>query len=556
MALIPAGFGRGGGGGWLLVDAFPAADEARARVGYILNSNPRDVRVLGAETVPAVPAVPAGADTPATYDLRTNTVAPFMGLRLSLLDPSGADGNAWTFNRGFALGALAFQHVEDIQVIRLVGGILNNVTTLGQIQAAVAAVPFISGAYFGGADATTPVNGNNPTFQSGASFIGGVDGAPGVPEIPEHDVPTLIPVSAFIGLGPVQNVFGDATTVDQAAARVLLDAYAADAANAAWLAAYNANLDFFVQLRWDDGNTLLRRNVANTNWEDATQVVTGPPGRDANAAASQAARVGAEAARDAAQVARDESQAARDESRGARDASIVAQGASEGARDQSQAARVAGVTAQGASEQARDESQGARDESQDARDESQTARDASRAARDESQAARDEAQAAALAAQAQGAGLNAVQVQELIDMAGHAGLTALNALIARVVTLEGYHAAIPPGAHIRYAAASADMVFTEAEWLAGNTSMTGVVVFPSVNTPYVRGFSIPATEISLSDIRVQGSPFNERNGYAPAIGDADVLQDIDGVSHKTYIRTVVSARNDALTVAERTFVLR
>ena len=170
------------------------------------------------------------------------------------------------------------------------------------------------------------------------------------------------------------------------------------------------------------------------------------------------------------------------------------------------------------------------------------------------EAARDAALAAA--AQAQASGLTVIQVQALIDAAGHATQAALNALIARVVILEGYHAATPPGTHVRYAAASPDAIFTNAEWLAGNTSMTGVVVFPSVADAHRRGFAIPATETSLADIRVQGSPFNERNSYAPAVGDPDVLQDIDGVSHKTYILTSDSARNNALSQAERTFVLR
>ena len=102
---------------------------------------------------------------------------------------------------------------------------------------------------------------------------------PEVPATPERDVPALIPISAFLGLGPEQNVFGDDTTANRAAARAILDAYTADAANSAWLSSYNANRDFLVQLMWADGTVILRRNIGGTDWEDAVSIISGQRGR-------------------------------------------------------------------------------------------------------------------------------------------------------------------------------------------------------------------------------------------------------------------------------------
>ena len=87
----------------------------------------------------------------------------------------------------------------------------------------------------------------------------------------------------------------------------------------------------------------------------------------------------------------------------------------------------------------------------------------------------------------------------------------------------------------RYAAASANNVFTEAEWLAGNTSDTAAITFPATSANHFKGFAIPASEASLSSIQQVGNPFDERGSFLPAVGDADVLVDIGSESHKTYI---------------------
>ena len=331
------------GGGFSIVDAFPAVADAKAGVGYVLKSDPRQVRVLGTATVaevPAVPGVPAGADTPAQRDIYANN-AETAGMRIFLLDPSGVAGNAWTFVRGLNNGALRFERIADVRNIRLAGEIFNNVTTFGQIRQAAEAVDFVRTEYFGGTNDASTANGNILIPGGGGLFHGGADGAaaiPGIPAIPARDVPALVPISAFTGLGPEQNTFGDDTTVDDAAARGLLDAYAAAAANADWLAAYNGNLSFLVKLQWDDGFQFLRRNSTGIRWETANEIIQGPPGEDANLAGSLAAQAASEAARDASRVARDES--------------VVAQGASEGARDESRVARDASQAAQQAAEAA------------------------------------------------------------------------------------------------------------------------------------------------------------------------------------------------------------
>ena len=49
----------------------------------------------------------------------------------------------------------------------------------------------------------------------------------------------------------------------------------------------------------------------------------------------------------------------------------------------------------------------------------------------------------------------------------------------------------------RYAAFSPDSVFSESEWLAGNTSEVENIIFPSVATQHRRGFAIPSSEASL-----------------------------------------------------------
>ena len=119
-------------------------------------------------------------------------------------------------------------------------------------------------------------------------------------------------------------------------------------------------------------------------------------------------------------------------------------------------------------------------------------------------------------------------------------VNVLSALISALTTrVEALENNVPPpvGTHTRYAAASPDAVFSEAEWLAGSTSESDSITFPTTTSAHIKGFAIPADQPSLTVIQQVGNQFNERADYNPAVGDADVLQDIGGVSHKTYIKT-------------------
>ena len=87
----------------------------------------------------------------------------------------------------------------------------------------------------------------------------------------------------------------------------------------------------------------------------------------------------------------------------------------------------------------------------------------------------------------------------------------------------------------RYAAMSPDNMFSEAEWVAGMTSMNDMITFPATLGNHFKGFAVPASHASLVSIQQVGNPFDERASYLPAVGDADVLVDIASVAHKTYI---------------------
>ena len=56
-------------------------------------------------------------------------------------------------------------------------------------------------------------------------------------------------------LGPETNEFGTSSTANKAAAQTLRNTYAS--ANAAWLAEYNDNVDFLIELNWTGGQRRL-----------------------------------------------------------------------------------------------------------------------------------------------------------------------------------------------------------------------------------------------------------------------------------------------------------
>ena len=78
-------------------------------------------------------------------------------------------------------------------------------------------------------------------------------------------------------LGSETNEFGITTTADKAAAEVLRDAYAT--ANTDWLAEYNDNTDFLIELNWTGGGVAYqRRNAAGDGWEDVSGLIRGARG--------------------------------------------------------------------------------------------------------------------------------------------------------------------------------------------------------------------------------------------------------------------------------------
>ena len=79
-----------------------------------------------------------------------------------------------------------------------------------------------------------------------------------------------------LGLGPIQNTFGDNSTADRTAAETLRNTYATN--NVAWLALYNNNRSFWIRLQWTNGTIEQRRNVAGDDWEDVTNIVRGNEG--------------------------------------------------------------------------------------------------------------------------------------------------------------------------------------------------------------------------------------------------------------------------------------
>ena len=101
--------------------------------------------------------------------------------------------------------------------------------------------------------------------------------------------------------------------------------------------------------------------------------------------------------------------------------------------------------------------------------------------------------------------------------------------------------AVAMAAGTRYATNIADPDNpTEAEWLAGGTSITDHIDLPGTVASAHKGFAIPATQDSLTIIQQSSGILNERGQFGPAQNDSDVLQNISGISCKTYIGTAIT----------------
>ena len=364
----------------LAVYLFSPLVEDHEVLDWELRATERDAAI---PAVPAVPAVPAGPDTPAIRDIYADN-AETSGLRISLLEPAGAAGNAWRISRGVNSGAIRFESVADLQRIRLAGELFNNVTTFGQLLAAANAVTFISAAYFGGATAATTIVSSGVLIPGGGGlFHGGADGTPAVPEVPEVPEVPAEPISA---------------TVDEDNRAVLLRLAAADV-----LGDIKPVVDAVEGLGSAYQGGVLPTGIASRGlpWTQPFSLLTvvgGPEGPEGML--TDAARQEVEAARDAARAARDASLAAQQASETARDASGVARDASAAsavtsgsARDQAEFSRDA-ATAQAVASQASSAAAGVRAAAAAvSADESETARTGAEAAQAAAEAARDAAQA-------------------------------------------------------------------------------------------------------------------------------------------------------------------
>ena len=332
--------------------------------------------------------------------------------------------------------------------------------------------------------------------------------------------------SGVLGLGPRQNTFGDGTTTDRATAEGLRDTYAG--ANANWLARYNANLSFWIRLVWSGGSVEQRRNGAGDDWEDVTNVIRGnagpegpegPPGPAPDASNVDpiiAAYDGAIPALDIAesQVPSEIARAADVPGDADIDARIAAparanspSGTFEDARIPATIARDTEITTQITSQ---------------VKEFARTGERGVRAADMDSESAAD----------------NQVPTAD-----GSGGVAWENQ--------QDPPAMVPSGT--RYAAIIADNANpTEAEWLAGNTSLTDHINLPSQDGQGYHGFAIPATQDDLTTMQQAAGVFNERGQFAPAQNENAVLQDIGGVSCKTYIRETISGQR----VAEQEWILQ
>ena len=92
---------------------------------------------------------------------------------------------------------------------------------------------------------------------------------------------------AALTLGPETNEFGTTSTANKAAAETLRDTYAT--ANNDWLAEYNDNTDFFIELNWTGGGVAYqRRNAAGDGWEDVSGLIRGGKGAKGDTGAAGA----------------------------------------------------------------------------------------------------------------------------------------------------------------------------------------------------------------------------------------------------------------------------
>ena len=356
-------------------------------------------------------------------------------------------------------------------------------------------------------------------------------------------------------LGPQINTFGDSSTADKAASAALRDTYAG--ANADWLALYNASRAFYILLQWDDGKALQRRNAAGDDWEDLTGVIEGPRGPGPSDAQIMAlvkpyARTGSTdqipdgdipdaITRDAeitsglivnlisGDIAFSDLAGMID------DGQIPAAVLRDAELTLSLIATTLGLT----TTEAEQILVGAP---------TLSGQDLTFTLSDGSAVTRTLPQAAGSADGRLRFGVGDPATTLGIDGDTYVNLSTGEAWekSAGSWTEHGTFSFVRllQMSRTRYATLiAARHNPTEAEWLAGNTSMTDHIdLRPQIVDSAYKAFAIPAWQGSLTTMMQASGIFNERGLYTPAQNDNDVLQDIAGISCKTYVAADDSGR--------------
>lgn len=399
MPVLPFIGGRrgGAGGGGIFVDVLPALADAREDVTYIRTSDWTEwvIDPMGAPGMPAVPAVPAVNPRVADFVSEEFTAANDPNYIGAIVFGTFTGANNYDVGNYFiyptspqlwfiVLDSNGLKILNSSVDVAIIDGVIDPAYRM-IIDHRDSAVPGDRSVVFANETAAIAefvrqgivFSGMAPAFIYFDVAIGTMrrilayePAMPGVPEIPAIPATPGSRAWQSLGisgrtLGPEQNIFGVDATADKAAARVVLDAYAADAANAAWLAAYNGDVSLLVLLKWaGNGIAALRRNAAGNDWEDVTDLIIGPAGQagqDANAAVSEAARDAAQAAQAAAEAAQLAAEVARDASAASQALSNDRAVDAETARNAAILARDAALAAQVAAEVARNQAQNARD---------------------------------------------------------------------------------------------------------------------------------------------------------------------------------------------------
>ena len=263
---------------------------------------------------------------------------------------------------------------------------------------------------------------------------------------------------------------------------------------------------------------------------------SGTDGEDYDPAEIEAIRDGAVDARDAAQAAQTAAEEAEADAllsrQAAGNAAFSATSANANVAVLETRTQVAEAGAQEARTQAvaaQDAAQGFRDTTQTISGEAEGARDQARTARDEAEEAQAAAEAAAAAAAAQSGHQEAIQ--SYIEAGTQTNIT-VELTNDGELNMNAQGGVTPPSDHTRVAIVSPDANFNASEIAAGTTSMTSEITLPTWNagTRYLL-FLQPVDEDEYTDMRPQGSPFNNRASFDI---QGATLQ-YNGSTHRAYL---------------------